>query len=303
MKSKSSVATSAGPLLLATLIIGASAYAAAEVTKYAVHDLSRPRPTVVTPANNVAQPPADAIVLFDGTDLSQWQKGNGADANWMIVDGDYMVVPKKAGGIQTRKSFGSCQLHVEWRTPEGMPPEVKGQSRSNSGVFLMGRYEVQVLDSYTDDNYQTNKTYADGQAGALYGQHPPMVNASRPAGQWQSYDIAFMRPLFDDNGNCIRKARVTIFQNGVCIHNNLEIEGTASAFTTTSKSKGRPFTRERPRTASTEKGRSSSRTMATRCASATSGFANCPRSRISSSSAAGPCHSLVSASLPPSPVG
>jgi 3-keto-disaccharide hydrolase len=226
MKGKANAAKSGGFFLLALLIIGASAYAAAEVTKYAVHDMSRPRPAVVTPADEPGQPPADAIVLFDGTDLSHWQKGNGADANWMIVDNDYMVVPKKAGGIQTRKSFGSCQLHVEWKTPEGMPPEMKGQKRSNSGVFLMGRYEVQVLDSYTDDNYQTNATYADGQAGALYGQHPPMVNVCRPAGQWQSYDIAFMRPLFDDNGKCIRKARVTILHNGVCIHNNLEIEGT-----------------------------------------------------------------------------
>jgi len=226
MKSRLNAATSARFLLLTAVIIGATAYAASEVTKYAVHDMSRPRPAVVTPPSQFGQPPSDALVLFDGTDLAHWQKGNGADANWIIVDNDHMVVPKKAGGIQTRKSFGSCQLHIEWKTPEGIPPQVKGQSRSNSGVFLMGRYEVQVLDSYTDDNYQSNSTYADGQAGALYGQHPPMVNVCRPAGQWQSYDIAFMRPLFDDDGNCIRKARVTIFHNGVCIHNNLEIEGT-----------------------------------------------------------------------------
>lgn len=226
MKSTSSLAKSAGFLLLALLIIGASAYAATEVAKYSVHDMTRPRPAVVTPPKQVGQAPSDAIVLFDGTDLSQWQKGDGADAKWMIVNDDYMVVPKKAGSIRTRKSFGSCQLHVEWKTPEGMPAEMTGQKRSNSGVFLMGRYELQVLDSYTDDNYQANKTYADGQAGALYGQHPPMVNVCRPAGQWQVYDIAFMRPLFDDNGKCIRKARITVFQNGVCIHNNLEIEGT-----------------------------------------------------------------------------
>lgn len=226
MKSTSSLAKSAGLLLLALLIIGAGAYAAAEVMKYGVHDMTRPRPTVVTPPKQVGQAPSDAIVLFDGTDLSQWQKGDGADVNWTIVDNDYMVVPKKAGSIRTRKSFGSCQLHVEWKTPEGMPAEMTGQKRSNSGVFLMGRYELQILDSYTDDNYQSNKTYADGQAGSLYGQHPPMVNVCRPAGQWQVYDIAFMRPLFDDNGNCVRKARITVYHNGVCIHNNLEIEGT-----------------------------------------------------------------------------
>jgi len=226
MESRPNSAKSAGISLLVLGIIGVSAYAAAQVAKYGVHDMTRPRLAVVTPADKIGQPPSDAIVLFNGTDLAQWQKGNGAEASWTIVDNDYMVVPKGAGGIQTRKSFGSCQLHVEWKTPEGVPVEVKGQSRSNSGVFLMGRYEVQVLDSYTDDNYQTNQTYADGQAGALYGQHPPMVNACRPAGQWQSYDIAFMRPIFDDNGNVVRKARVTIFHNGVCIHNNLEIEGT-----------------------------------------------------------------------------
>ena len=226
MKSQSNGREFAGVLLITLLIVAASAFAAAEVTKYAVHQMDRPRPAVVTPAEVVGQPPSDAIVLFDGTDLSQWEKDDGTDAKWDIVDNDYMIVPKKAGSIRTKESFGSCQLHVEWRIPEGIPAEVRGQSRSNSGVFLMGRYEVQVLDSYTDDNYQTNQTYADGQAGALYGQHPPMVNACRPAGQWQSYDIAFMRPLFDENGNVVRKARVTVFHNGVCIHNNLEIEGT-----------------------------------------------------------------------------
>ncbi len=139
-----------------------------------------------------------------------------------------MTVSKKAGSIQTKKSFGNCQLHVEWRIPEGIPEKVKGQSRSNSGVFFMGRYEVQVLDSYTDDNYQTNSTYADGQAASIYGSHPPMVNACREAGQWQSYDIAFLKPVFDDDGNVVRKARITVFHNGVCVHNNLEIEGTTS---------------------------------------------------------------------------
>ena len=223
MRSTSNGAKSAGCLLVGLLVIAAGAYAAAEVTKYSVHDMSRPRPVVVKPPERVGEPPADAIVLFGGkeSDLLQWQKGNNPEdpAAWMVVD-DYMVVPKKAGSIQTKESFGSCQLHVEWRTPEGVPETVTSQSRSNSGVFLMGTYEVQILDSYG------NETYADGQAGAMYGQHPPMVNVCRPAGQWQSYDIAFMRPLFDDDGHCVRKARITLFHNGVCIHNNLEIEGT-----------------------------------------------------------------------------
>lgn len=229
MKSAPKWAKSAGCLPAGLLVIAAGAYAAGAVTKYGVHDMSRPRPAVVRPPEKVGEPPADAIVLFGGDepDLSRWQKGNGDDAAWMVVD-DYMVVPKKAGSIRTRQTFGNCQLHIEWRTPEGVPSEITDQKRSNSGVFLMGPYEVQILDSYTDDNYATNKTYADGQAGALYGQHPPMVNVCRPAGQWQSYDIAFMRPLFDENGKCVRKARITVFHNGVCIHNNLEIEGRTS---------------------------------------------------------------------------
>lgn len=202
-----------------------TAYAATEMTRYGVHDAGRPRPPIVTPPPQSGRPPSDATVLFSGKNLAQWQRGNGADANWRIVDDEYMVVPPKAGDIRTREVFGSCQLHVEWRTPEGVPARVTGQDRSNSGVFLMGRYEVQVLDSYTDDDYATNKTYADGQAAAIYGQFPPAVNACRPPGQWQIYDIAFMRPLFDEQGKCVRKARITLFHNGVCVHNNVEIEG------------------------------------------------------------------------------
>ena len=223
MKITSHETRSVGFLLVALLVVAAGAYAATEVTKYAVHDLSRPRPPVVAPPARIGEPPADAIVLFGGeeSDLANWQKGDGDDATWMVVD-DYMVVPKKAGAIRTREVFGNCQLHIEWSTPVGVPEKVTGQKRSNSGVFLVGPYEVQVLDSYG------HETYADGQAAALYGQHPPMVNACRAPGEWQSYDIAFMRPLFDENGTCIRKARITVFHNGVCVHNNLEIEGRTS---------------------------------------------------------------------------
>ncbi|MBN1360149.1 MAG: DUF1080 domain-containing protein [Sedimentisphaerales bacterium] len=221
MTGKSRIGTFVGCIAITAV----TTLAALETTRYGVHDMGRPRPLVVTPAEQVGQPPLDATVLFNGEDLSKWQKGNGADANWTIVDDDYMVVPPKAGDIRTREVFGSCQLHVEWRTPEGVPARVTNQDRSNSGVFLMGRYEVQVLDSYTDDNYQTNRTYADGQAASIYGQFPPTVNACRAPGQWQTYDIAFMRPLFDEQGNCVRKARITLFHNGVCVHNNLDIEG------------------------------------------------------------------------------
>jgi hypothetical protein len=218
-------------LLLMATVLGVSTYAAIEVKKYAIHDMERKNPPVVNPARRFGQPPSDAIVLFDGTDLSAWESdrrgGETNEAKWKIID-DYMEVPKKAGGIRTKKEFGNCQLHVEWRTPKGLDPKITGQKRSNSGVSFMDRYEVQVLDSYTDDNYKTNRTYADGQASAIYGQNPPMVNACRKAGRWQSYDISFLRPLFDENGKCIRKARITVIHNGVVVHNNLEIEGTTS---------------------------------------------------------------------------
>jgi hypothetical protein len=213
-------------LLLVATVLGVSGYAAMEIKKYAVHDRERKNPPVITPAERFGQPPPDAIVLFDGTDLSEWKSDKGGEAKWKIIDDYYMEVPKKAGGIHTEKVFGNCQLHIEWATPKGVDPKISDQKRSNSGVFFMDKYEVQILDSYTENNYEDNKTYADGQAAALYGQHPPLVNACRKAGEWQSYDISFLRPLFDKDGKCIRKARITVLHNGVVVHNNLEIEGT-----------------------------------------------------------------------------
>ncbi len=217
-------------LLLVATVLGVSSYAAIEVKKYAIHDMERQNPPVIDPARRFGQPPSDAIVLFGkkNPNLSEWESDKGGKAKWKIIDNDYMEVPKKAGGIHTVKEFGNCQLHIEWRTPTGLDPKIIGQKRSNSGVTFMDRYEVQVLDSYTDDNYKTNRTYADGQASAIYGQNPPMVNACRKAGKWQSYDISFLRPLFDESGKCIRKARITVIHNGVVVHNNLEIEGTTS---------------------------------------------------------------------------
>ena len=214
--------------LVLVTVLAAGGHAAKELKKYEVHDTTRENPPVITPPEQVGQPPSDAIVLFDGKDTSEWisEKGGG-DVKWIIENG-YMQVTAKAGGIRTKKPFGNCQLHIEWCTPEGVDPKITDQKRSNSGVILMDRYEVQVLDSYTDDSYKTNRTYADGQAGAMYGQHPPMVNASRKAGQWQSYDISFLRPLFDADGNLVRKGRITLLHNGVVVHNNLDIEGTTS---------------------------------------------------------------------------
>ena len=190
----------------------------AEMKKWAVHDESRPLPPVVDPGP--AQPPSpvpsDAVVLFDGKDLSHWTNAKGTPADWQVRDG-HMEVVKGKGAIRTRQGFGDCQLHVEWATPS--PAVGAGQDRGNSGVFLMDTYEVQVLDSYRSD------TYADGMAGAIYGQYPPLVNAARQPGEWQAYDIVFHAPRFDGKGEAISPARMTIFLNGVLIQDNEELTG------------------------------------------------------------------------------
>ncbi len=195
---------------------GFSAAAAQAVSDWPPHDLSRPRPAKVTPMSGVfTPPPPDAIVLFGGTDLSAWTGGDGAAA-WTVHDGFVEVMPG-TGQIATREGFGDVQLHVEWAAPS--PARGSGQEPGNSGVFLMGRYEVQILDTYQ------NETYADGQAGALYGQYPPLVNASLPAGEWQSYDIVFHRPHFAEDGSVESPARFTVLHNGVLIHDNVALVG------------------------------------------------------------------------------
>lgn len=184
-----------------------------------------PQPPVVTPGTIsggalVGAAPSDAVVLFDGTEasLANWTDTKGNPTKWKLVDGALESV-KKAGYIQTRKSFGSCQLHVEWASPATV--KGKSQGRGNSGVFLMG-YEVQVLDSYN------NKTYPDGQAGALYGRNKPLVNASLPSGEWQSYDIIFHRPIFDEAGKLERKATFTVLHNGVLVQDHVFLSGSTS---------------------------------------------------------------------------
>ncbi len=189
------------------------------------HDRNRPQPKVVTPATPSSQEqpgraPSDAIVLFDGHDLSQWVAMDGKPTKWIVRDG-YMQCMRGSGDIRTLENFGDCQLHVEWATPN--PPHGEGQGRGNSGVFFgFGRYEVQVLDSYH------SKTYADGSAGAVYGQYPPLVNVCLPPGQWQTYDILFTAPRFDAHGKLLSPARITAFQNGVLIQNNVELTGPTS---------------------------------------------------------------------------
>jgi len=190
-------------------------------TRWKIHDSERPLPAVIDPGTASTQdspgrPPSDALVLFDGKDLSHWSHKDGSAAKWKIENG-YAEVVAKSGYIYTREAFGDCQLHVEFAEPT--PPKGESQERGNSGVFLMGKYEIQVLDSYE------NKTYADGQAAAVYGQHPPLVNASRPPGQWQSYDIVFHGPRFDKNGKLLRPARVTVLHNGVLVQDHAELTG------------------------------------------------------------------------------
>ncbi len=196
-----------------------------------------PIPEKVTPGI-LNSPPSDAIVLFDGTDLSAWQHPKfdyGArmdqvaaildqkinhpeftDPGWIVKDGA-MIVEPGTGAIETKRAFGDVQLHVEWLAP--VDPGKKDQGYSNSGIFLMGLYEVQVLNSYE------NKTYSNGQAGSLYKQSIPLVNASRPPGEWQAYDIVFNAPKFTDDGTVEKPASITVFHNGVLIQNNFELKG------------------------------------------------------------------------------
>ena len=148
-------------------------------------------PPIVTPGKGSSDPPSDAIVLFNGQNLSRWQSADSTAAKWKVIDG-YAEVAPGAGDIQTRDRFGDVQLHIEWATPA--VPKGEGQERGNSGVFLMGQYEIQVLDSYE------NKTYYHGQAGSVYKQYAPLVNASRKPGEWQTYDIVFHAPKFDEQG-------------------------------------------------------------------------------------------------------
>jgi hypothetical protein len=205
-----------------TILVLAAALVMAGPEDWPMHDRSRPAPMAVDPGTastdaRAGRPPADAVVLFDGTDLSRWREKKGkAPAGWRVAHGSFEVV-KGAGDIETVQAFGDCQLHVEWAAPS--PAVGQDQDRGNSGVFLMGIYEVQVLDSYG------NATYPDGQAGALYGQFPPLVNAVRPPGEWQSYDIVFHAPRFDAAGAALRPARMTVFLNGVLVQDARELLG------------------------------------------------------------------------------
>lgn len=192
----------------------------AQITDPKATEVWTPEPRVVTPGKAVSTPaPDDAIVLFDGSWLSEWYNGKDSTAaGWTINSDGSMTVKPGTGDIVTQRSFGDCQLHLEFRTPSVVKGE--GQGRGNSGVFLQNRYEVQVLDSYQ------NRTYSNGQCGAVYKQHIPLVNACRPPGEWQSYDILFTAPRFNTDGILLAPGRLTVFQNGILIQNNVEIKGT-----------------------------------------------------------------------------
>jgi hypothetical protein len=188
-------------------------------TKWHVHDGTRPQPKIVTPGEPSTQEkagtaPSDAVVLFDGKNLAKWKSGQD-DAKWKVENGYFQVAPG-TGTLTTKEEFGpDVQLHIEFATP---PPVGNGQGRGNSGVFFYGRYEIQVLDSYN------NPTYPDGQATAVYGQTPPLVNASLPPGKWQTYDIVFNGPHFKD-GKVETPAFVTVFHNGVLTQNHTQLTG------------------------------------------------------------------------------
>jgi hypothetical protein len=194
--------------------------------KPAETEVWEPVPQSVTTGKTTSEPPSDAVILFDGTNLNQWvsSKDTASPAGWVVSKG-VVTVKKGTGDIQTKQSFLDYQLHIEWKIPEKITGS--GQARGNSGIFLSsasGGYELQVIDTYK------NKTYVNGEAGALYKQYPPLVNASRPPGVWQIYDVIWTAPRFNDDGSIKTPARATVLFNGVLVQNNAELKGpTANA--------------------------------------------------------------------------
>ncbi|TRX42854.1 3-keto-disaccharide hydrolase [Flavobacterium restrictum] len=182
-------------------------------------EIWEPEVKVVTPAKSNAEAPSDAIVLFDGKNLDQWvsQKDITKPAGWKIINNQYMEVLPGTGAIQTKMKFGDCQLHLEWSAPDVVLDG--GQWRGNSGVFFQNRYELQVLDSYN------NRTYANGQAGSIYKDHPPLVNAIKTPLEWNTYDVVYTAPRFKTDGSIDAPARITVFLNGILVQNNATING------------------------------------------------------------------------------
>lgn len=175
-----------------------------------------PEIRVVTPGETPVNAPSDAIVLFDGTNLNEWTNGKGEAPEWIVADG-CVTVKRGSGIIKTKRQFSDYQLHIEWRTPAEVVGESQG--RGNSGIFMQGIYEVQVLDNYN------NRTYRNGQAGSIYKQHPPLVNACKAPGVWQTYDIIYTAPRFNEDGTYFTPPTITVLQNGVLVQNNVKMRG------------------------------------------------------------------------------
>ena len=207
------------PLAFALCIITAGAIAQGQpraTLDSKVTEVWSNKPKKITTGATTGEAPSDAIILFDGKDLSKWTTMTGAAAKWEVKDG-VVTISKNGGDIKTAQTFGDIQLHIEWRTPAGETGT--GQERGNSGVYIQERYEVQVLDSYE------NETYYNGQAGAVYKQSVPLVNASKKPGEWQTYDIVFTAPRFNENGGLSTPGYVTVLHNGVLVQNHFQIQG------------------------------------------------------------------------------
>ena len=189
----------------------------AQITDPKATEVWKPAPRVITPGTATNTAPSDAIVLFDGKNAMEWTHTDGSAVKWEVAD-DAMTVVKGTGGIKTKRTFGDCQLHIEWRAPAEVVG--KGQGRGNSGIFLQSRYELQVLDNHE------NVTYSNGQAASIYKQSIPLVNACRPPGEWQTYDIIYTAPRFNEDGVKVASAHITVLHNGVLVQNNTEIKGT-----------------------------------------------------------------------------
>jgi hypothetical protein len=200
--------------LAATAVFLLAAAPQQEKKEWGVHDKERPQPAMVEGAAH-GTAPSDAIVLFDGKSLDKWT-GNNNTASWEVKDGYFQVKPG-SGNIRTKDGFGSCQFHIEWMVPETC--NCNGQQGCNSGLFFMDRYELQILGS------NPNKTYVDGMAGAMYGQYPPLVNPCRPNGQWNTYDVIFHAPKFNEDGSVAKPGTMTVIFNGVLVQDHSEIWG------------------------------------------------------------------------------
>ncbi|MEN9949684.1 MAG: hypothetical protein RLY85_436 [Bacteroidota bacterium] len=203
-------------LLLATAATSTLGFSQGRTGDPKLTEMWQPVPAIVKPGPTAQDAPSDAIVLFNGKDFSSWNGQNGKAVEWTIADGAMTVKPG-SGTITSKQGFGDCQLHIEWRTPSVVKGE--GQGRGNSGIFLMGKYELQVLDSYE------NKTYSNGQAASIYKQLIPLANASRKPGEWQTYDVIFIAPRFSADGRLQSQARITVIHNGVLVQNNAALWG------------------------------------------------------------------------------